>query len=330
MQISRKTRASSDRTLNRLIIGAIAILVIGVPMIGVLYFLDQGRASGPSILERSTAAGEEAVRKNPNQIASRLQLASVYLAADRYADAIAQYDEVLKAQPENRGALMGHGLTSISLEALDVAKTDFQKVVDLAKGGEQANVDPQLEAAYYQLGVVAIAQGQAQAAKDSLEQALRISRTDADALNLYATALLQTGEPQLAVESLRKAVALVPSGWCQPYTQLAVAFTALGDPIGTQYATGMVAACEERPDEAKAALQPLVDGPFGVDALLGIGLIAEDQGDATTATAAYTKVLTTDPQNFAAIGGLNRLGAAPSAAPSSTVAPPSPSAAGSN
>lgn len=326
MQTTQRLRGPSDRTLNRLIVGGLLVLLVGIPLIVALYAMDQFRSPGPSILERSVAAGEEAVRKNPNQVGARLQLASVYLAADRYADARNQYDEVLKVQADNRTALTGRGLALISLKDLPAAKASFQQLVDLAKGGEQANADPQLEAAYYQLGLIALQQGDARAALDPLEKALAITRTDADALSLYGTAKLQLGDPKAAVTSLRKAIALVPTGWCDPYAELGKAYTALGDGAGAGYATGMVAACEKRSAEAKAALQPLVTGPYAVDAMLGLGLIAEDEGDSTTATAMYAKVLTSDPKNFSAISGLNRLGvvvasgapsSAPSAAPSS-------------
>ena len=96
----------------------------------------------------------------------------------------------------------------------------------------------------------------------------------------------------------------------------------------------MVAACEKRPAEAKAALQPLVTGAYAVDAMLGLGLIAEDEGDTTTAAAMYAKVLAGDPQNFSAITGLNRLGVvaasgAPSGAPSSAPSA-APSSDGTN
>jgi tetratricopeptide (TPR) repeat protein len=331
MNMARTLKAPNDRTLNRLIVGSILVLAIGIPLIAVIYVMDQVRDPGPSILERSITAGEEAVRRDPNQVSARLQLATAYIAAERHEDAISQYDEILQVQPDNRAALMGRGMASIALDNLDGAAADFQKVVDLAKGGEMANVDPQLQAAYYQLGSIALKRGQATQALEPLDNAIRIIRTDADALNLYATALIQTGDATTAVKALRRAIALVPSGWCDPYAQLAQAYTALKDTAGARYATGMVAFCEKRPDEATAVLQPLVGGPYAVDAALGLGLIAEEQGDGSTATAMYSKVLKSDPQNFGAIAGLNRLGATPDHGGQAPAAPSvSPSASGSN
>ncbi len=330
MHMARTLKTPNDRTLNRLIVGAILVLVIGIPLVAVIYVFDQYRDPGPSILERSITAGEEAVRNDPNKVGARLQLATAYLAAERYEDAVAQYNEVLKAQPDNRGALVGRGFASISLENLDAAAADFQRVVELAKDEEMANVDPQLQAAYYQLGSIALKRGQPKDALEPLVNAIRINRTDADALNLYGTALIQAGDPATAVKALRKAVALVPTGWCDPYAQLAQAYTALEDTAGAQYATGMVAFCEKRTDEAKAALQSLTNGPLAIDALLGLGLIAEDKADTATATAMYSKVLATDPQNFGAITGLNRLGATLNPAEAASPAPIVSPASGGN
>jgi tetratricopeptide (TPR) repeat protein len=330
MNMARTLKAPDDRTLNRLIVGAILVLAIGIPLIAVIYLMDQFRDPGPSIVDRSITAGEEAVRRDPNKIGTRIQLAAAYLAAERYGDAIVQYDEVLKVQTDNREALMGRGLASVWVEDLGAAATDFQKVVDLSKDGEMANTDPVLQAAYYQLGSIALKRGQPTEALNPLAKAIGINRTDADALNLYATALIQTGDPTTAVTALRKAIALIPTGWCDPYVQLAQAYTALKDTAGTQYATGMVAACEKRPDEAKSALQPLVTGPLAIDALLGLGLIAEDEGDVATATTMYSRVLESDPQNFGAITGLNRLGASPNTGAASPTPNPSPAGGGDN
>lgn len=330
MNMAKTSKSPNDRTVNRLIVGSVLVLVIGIPLVGVLYVMDQFRDPGPSILDRSITVGEEAVRKNPNQIGTRLQLATAYIAAERFKDAVVQYDEVLKVEPDNRGALMGRGLASISLENLDGAAADFQKVVGLAKGEEMANVDPQLQAAYYQLGSIALKRGQPKEALEPLDNAIRINRTDADALNLYGTALIQTGDPATAVKALRKAVALVPTGWCDPYGQLAQAYTALKDTAGAQYASGMVAFCEKRPDEAKATLLALTNGPLAIDTLIGLGLIAEDEGDTATATTMYSKALATDPQNFGAITGLSRLGASPNADAASPAPSASPAGGGDN
>ena len=80
----------------------------------------------------------------------------------------------------------------------------------------------------------------------------------------------------------------------------------------------MVALCQTRPDDAVAALEPLVSGAYGRDALIGLGLIAEQRGDANAAADYYRQVYDRDPSDFAAITGLARVGgtvASPAATP---------------
>ena len=45
-----------------------------------------------------------------------------------------------------------------------------------------------------------------------------------------------------------------------------------------------------------------------LDAFIGLGLLAEEQGDYTAAADAYGKALAKDPQSFAATTGMGRVG----------------------
>jgi len=329
MHSTRTLKSPSDRTLNRLIVGAILIIVIGIPVIAAIYFFDRHVDAGPSLVERQFSAAEEAVRKEPNKVSARLTLAATYMTAKRYPDAIVQFTEILKVEPTHRAALLGRGYAELASGDLVAARADYEKMVDTAKGGEMAVQDPQLEAAYYGLGEIALKQDRPKDAQTLLESAIRINRTDADALNLLGTAYLRNGDAKTAVQALKAAVALVPADWCEPYGQLGQAYTALGTTEGTAYATGMVSLCEGRLDEAKTQLQPLAAGTFAGEALLGLAMVAEGQGDTAGAMDLYKQVLATDPENMTAIAGYNRLaGGTESPAPSAPA--PSPSAQGSH
>ena len=214
------------------------VLAIGIPLIVVLYLFDQYHTPGPSLVDRDIAVAEEAVTKDPNLLSARLALAGEYMKNGRLEDAVAQYDQILIAAPDASGALLGRGSAEIALDRLDAAAADFQKIVDAAKGGEMAGADPQLESAYFSLGVIALKQDRAQDAVVQLTDAIKIKRTDADALNLLGTALLKAGDPQRAVAATRQAIALVPVGWCEPYTQLETAYTALSDAMGRHMPAG--------------------------------------------------------------------------------------------
>jgi tetratricopeptide (TPR) repeat protein len=321
MEMTRARGGLSDRTLNRLIVGILIVLVIGIPAIGLIYFLDRNVDPGPSMAQRTIAAAEEAVRKEPNNLSVRTVLATSYAAAGRYADAVAQYSEILQVAPDHHGALLGRGNTYLALKDDASATKDFQQLVDVAKGGEMANADPQLEEAYYRLGDIALRAGKAGDAVTLLTSALAINRSDADAMNLLGSAYVQTGKSAEAVEVLKEAIAFVPTGWCEPYQTLATAYTSLGNADGAAYATGMAAFCANQPDVAVAALTPLATGAMALDATLGLALIAESEGDITTATTMYEKVLVEDPTNFNATAGLQRLGTAASAGPHASAVP---------
>jgi tetratricopeptide (TPR) repeat protein len=321
MEMTRSRGGLSDRTLNRLIVGIVVVLLIGIPAIGLIYFLDRNVDPGPSLAQRAVTTAEEAVRTEPNNVSARVALAASYAANGRLPDAIAQYTEVLKATPDHHGALLGRGNTYLLMKDDASASKDFQHLVDVAKGGEMANADPQLEEAYYRLGDIALRAGRADDAATLLTAALAINRSDADAMNLLGSAYVQTGRPAEAVEVLKRATAFVPTGWCEPYQTLAIAYTSLGNADGAAYAGGMAAFCANQPDVAVAALTPLTAGEMALDALLGLGLVAESRGDIETATTMYEKVLAKDPADFNATAGLQRLGTASSSDPHASVAP---------
>ena len=326
VQTHHRLKAPSDRTTTRLIVAAGLVLLVGIPLIALIYVQDQYRPAGPALVDREVQAAEDAVKADPNLLTARLALAQLYTKSGRLDDALEQYDELLTVAPDAGGALLGRASVNVGLGALDAAAADFQKVVDLAEGGEMAGADRQLESAHYGLGVIALRQDRAQDAVVHLADAVNINRTDADALMLLGSALLEADEPQRAVTATEQAIALVPIGWCEPYAQISSAYTALGDTAGASYGTAMVAFCEGRTGEAKAALGALTTGAHAVDALVGLGLIAETESDLAAALEAYTKAVALEPDDFAATTGLARAGGTPAAAPTS--APSSSPAAG--
>ena len=62
-------------------------------------------------------------------------------------------------------------------------------------------------------------------------------------------------------------------------------------------------------------LKALTKGPVAVDALLGLGLIAETESDNPAAVSWYKQVLIVDGKNGSAISALSRLGAGPTGSP---------------
>ena len=83
------------------------------------------------------------------------------------------------------------------------------------------------------------------------------------------------------------------------------------------YAGAMVDFCHKKPADAQKKLQTLIDGPVAVDAMMGLGLIAETASSNAAAIGWYQKVIAVDAKNGGALSALSRLGAKPSPAAAS-------------
>lgn len=314
MKPNRRSNSASDRTFSRLLRLGVMVLVIGVAAFGVIYYQDQHVDPGPTMVGRQIAGAEAAVAKSPNDVGIRLQLATAYRSDRRIDDALKQYDEILKADGMNRAALLGRGSVLMTKGNLDGAATAYRKITGNALKGEFASRDLQLAEAHYYLGAIAVKQGKTKDAITQLEAALKIDRTDSDSLYLLGVARFKEGSTQLAVNSLKQALLFVPTGWCEPYSQLALAYTKLGNAPQASYATGMANFCHKKPVEAKRQLNALTTGPVAVDALMGLGYIAETESNNAEAATKYKQVLKIDRKNLAAISGLSRLGLGPTGA----------------
>lgn len=288
-----------------------AVLVLGLIGFGVLYVRDQYVPKAPSIAEQGIAQAEAAVRESPNNVPARLTLGTLYSESKRYDEAVAQFDEVLKVDPGNQDAMMGKGYALLTKGDLDGAAAEYTKVVTQNRSGEFAGADTRLQGAYYFLGSIAVAQGQPTKAMQYLNQALVISPTDSDALYQVGLANAQMGKHKQAVAALTKALTFVPTGWCEPYPAMASSYTAMNKPEQAAYASAMGQFCGGQVETAKATLSGLAEGPAAVDAMLGLGLIAQTQNDEKAAIEWYRKVLKTDPKNETAQSYLTALGAKP-------------------
>ena len=327
--MSRVTSLTSmpEAQLNRWIKRIGLLLIVGIVAFVAFYAVDRFRAPMAPIIDRELAALEEAVRADPTDVASRGTLADLYLAAKRYDEAIVQYTEILKTGKQDEAAYASRGRAFELMGNLDAAAADYAKVIEIATTGEMANVDPDLENAYYGLGAIALLQDRPDEAIGHLLKALAIKRTDADAMNLLGAAYVKAGQPEKAMDPLRRAVEFVPIGWAEPYQTLADAYQATGEAELAEWAGAMAAANNGDMAGAVARLKAITDGKAGLDARIGLGLLAEMSSDATAAEEWYRKALELDAQSTSAKLGLSRVTGATEGHPSVA---PSPSAAGSN
>lgn len=309
MKLTRQIISVSDRTQSRLLRLGVLALAVGVATFGIIYFQDQRVDAVPSLVAQQTQSAEDAVRKAPGNIGARLALATAYRSDKRDDEALKQYDEVLKKEAAHRAALLGRGSVLTEKGDLTAAIAAYRKITGSGAKGEYAAQDPQLAEAHYWLGSIAMKQGKTKDAIKSLESALKIERTDSDALYLLGVALLKDGKSQTAIDAFERALRFVPTGWCEPYSQLNQAYTKLGRAPQAEYAGAMVDFCQKKPADAKRRLLTLTTGPASVTAMLGLGMIAESESDRQGAKSWYQKVISKDAKNFNARTGLTRLGA---------------------
>jgi tetratricopeptide (TPR) repeat protein len=297
-----------EQTIDRLIRVGVRALAVGVVAVAVIWFIES-RQTTPTLVSRQIAAAEDAVREAPEQTGLRLRLADMYRAAKRPDDALEQYDAVLKAEANQGTALLGRGEVLAEREELKEAKKSFGKIIGATKGKQFAQVNPQLEAAYYGLASVLLKEGKAKEAAVAARNATKIEPADADAWYLLGTADIKAGSYKPGIGALRKVVLFVPTEWCDPYEQLATAYTAQHRKSQAEYATAMAELCEKDPGGAAERLKALTKGPVAVDAMVGLGMAAEAQSQRQNAKRWYRMAVARDPENFNARTGLARLGA---------------------
>jgi tetratricopeptide (TPR) repeat protein len=316
----------SDRALRIALRICVAALVLGLAAFGTVYYLGQRADAGPSSSRRQIVAAEQAVRATPNNVGARLALAQAYETARRFDEAITQYDEILRAMPDHRAAMLGRANALFAKGDLDAADTGYRRLTDTQAGGEFAGADPQLQEARYFLAVIAERRGRTDEAIRQAQAALKIEPTDSDAWYVLGGAQLKAGRAAQAVTSLKQALVFVPTGWCEPYGLLAQAYRSLAEPPQADYATAMVDLCQKRYESARTRLLTLTTGPVAADALIGLGMVAESTGRQSEAVDWYRKALSVQPTSTAAISALSRLGIGPTGSARSP-APPAREAA---
>src|ERR1035437_964286 len=267
MKPNQRPTSASDRRLSLLLRSGVLVLVVGVAAFGTIYYQDQHVSARPSLIERQTTTAEAAVTKTPNNIDARLTLAANYQLNKRSSDALAQYSIILKAVKGNRFALLGQGSVLIAQGKLTAAAASYKQITAGNAKGEFAGADPQLQEAYYYLGSIAVKQGKTTDAIFELQAAIGIDPQDSDSLYLMGLAQLQAGDPKRAVDAFTQAVSFVPTGWCEPYTQLALAYTKLHQAPQATLNSGLADFCHNKAAAAKGQLMTLIKGPQAVNAM---------------------------------------------------------------
>jgi tetratricopeptide (TPR) repeat protein len=204
---------------------AVAVVVVGY---GSFYFLDEYQPFSTLREDSTVQALRQAIEKNPGDLSSRIRLAALYLDKGEVEAAQAEFQEILKAQPDQTIALTGLGLVYFQQGQRDAALEQFDKVIQILEGQKYAHFTPDLNNAYYYSGLIHLHEGRYQEAESFLRKAVATNSADADAHMYLGWALCQQGRCEEALPELTKATQFVPEE-AEPHYYRALVLEKLGN-----------------------------------------------------------------------------------------------------
>ncbi len=285
---------------------AIALLAVVVLLAIAGVFISLGRPR-QALLDVTLEQLEEQVRQTPQDPVARLAVAIAYAARGYHDTAIGQFQEVLKLEPDNQTALIGLGRSYLQQGEEEKAIEPYLRVVELNKGNPVRGTLEQLEAVYYDLGVIYVERRECPVAANYLRQALEINPVDADAWYVMARTQKAAGEPLEALSSFQRAVRLAPD-FGDAYEGMATIYKELGLAGEQKYATGMLHWTAKSLDKAFRDLKEATAAvPQMAEAHQGLGLVLEAQGRGQEALSSYQRALEMDPTLLVARLAIERL-----------------------
>lgn len=303
--------AGKDARLGRSVLFAAIALAAIIVAFGVYYYQD--RYTAPSDVPESPSALqqlEEKVRSDPKNADARLNLAENYLLNRRYADAIAQAEQVAEAYPKKDRALLIIGVAYNMDKKPSQALEPLQKFIKLHEKAPTAMLDSALQSALYFLAESYLQLDKPAEAVKPLKKALAINATDADSLYQLGLTYARLGKHKQALEVLQKATALVPD-FGEAYEALAASYSALGEPDLAAYARAMVAYSSKDYETARDSLiQVVAEKKDFAPAYLGLGLVYEQLGELKDAKESLRIALKQEPESIAVVQALGRVNAA--------------------
>ena len=311
MHIDRHLTAPSDRTTKRLIVGSILVLAIGIPLDrGALCLFDQYRTPGPSLVERDIAGRRGGGHEEPEP-ADRPPGPCAGVREER---PVRRRGRAVRPDPDRRARRRSGAARP--RQRLHRARPPRRRRPPTSQDRRrrQGRRDGQRRSPA-RVGLLrprrrsSSSRTEPKEAVVQLANAIQIKRTDADALNLLGTALLQAGEPQRAVDrhtpgDRARAHRLVRP--VRPARDRAI--RPLGDGDGAGYAAGMRRPLRRPARRREGEARRCTTGTYAVDALVGLGLVAEVRERHRGRGRRLRQGRDGDPPNFAAVTGLGRVG----------------------
>ncbi len=313
---------------------AVVVLVLGA-YLGYSVWAQGRQIVDSTPAARAVAAVEARVRKNPNDIDARMQLAQALAVAGRDKDAVVQYEAALKISKDFAPAISGIGFLALQRKQFAEGETYFRRVIAILEPKHKSGPDAQLEIAYFYLGTALMEQKEYEEAANYYKKAILLRRDASDthyALAFtysklgsdskyreelentllfdpkmpeanydYALLLLKDGDKAGAAEHLRTSIAAAPN--------VDLPQDAL-DELGP-FSDRLAAAKTKAAKDPKAALIEariaVALEPQNVEALILLGDLAVKTGAKKHAAEMYQRVLVIEPNNASAKAGLEKV-----------------------
>ncbi len=292
---------------------------------------------------------KESIRLNPNAAPPYCKLANVLHRTGQHETARLTYEEALSKEPDMAEAAAGLGAVLVEMGRLSEASGWLVKALredsELTEArlklgwcylhmgrGEQAEVEFLTVAngpergyhtpARFSLGRLYLMQNNPELAIELLEEVCEREPSLAEAHHLLADAYMQTGEPELAVESWRTAIDLDPSREAELRPQMVVALAESGEldvaesearvcldeTNSAPHMLELLATIHMAREEWEEARVLLLEGertdPESALIAFQLGWVAENQDLPDVAERYYTRAVRLDPTLSDAYTGL--------------------------
>jgi len=301
---------SNERTLTKLLGLLLATTSILLVTFFIIYYYNHYFfPGGNDSLDQNLLSLKQHILATPDDPSARIQLAALYFDRGDYDQVIEHGDTVLAANPENQDALYLVGLAYIQTGNPLKGIPLLAQFAEVRQASAMWRTDMYLEEVLYFLGGAYLQTNQLDLAKSTLNLALEIDHTDADALYLLGETFAKLGQTELAAEKYLVALDFVPD-FEAVYQALYDLDSTHSQPGRQAYAEAGLAFCHRDYSFALAKLDLALEAsPRFTSAYVLLGLVYEGQGEPDMARQALEMALSLDPENFLAHHVLGRLAA---------------------
>jgi tetratricopeptide (TPR) repeat protein len=169
-------------------------------------------------IEDAISQYEQALRINPNSATAKFGLGIALVETGKPEDAVRQYEAALRLNPELDGAHNNLGIALLQIGRVPEAIDQFQQAV---------RIYPAFAEAHNNLGLALAQAGQRQDAIRQYEQAIQIQPDFSEAHYNLGNAYLQLGDPGNAVPEYEQAIRIRPD-YAEAHNNLGLALGQLG------------------------------------------------------------------------------------------------------